>query len=133
MQWRRTEARDIPEIRRLWELAGYGFPFPNLESEDTISSWVATRDGKIVCWSGAILQPEIISIMDSSFGSPHERVKLFGKFHEPMARDLRARGYERCFATLDPKHPKFGERLRQFGWAKGWEYWVLLVEKVIGK
>ena len=133
MEWRRTQKTDIPKIRRLWELGGYGFPFPELESENIISSWVAVQDGKIVCWSGAVLQPEIISIMDSSYGSPHERLKLFGRFHVRMAQDLRARGHERAFATLDPKFPKFGKRLGIFGWARGWDYWFVLIEKVIGK
>jgi hypothetical protein len=133
MRWRHTTSEDIPEIRRLWERAGYGFAFPDLESENTISSWVAEENGKIRCWSGAILQPEIVSIMDSSFGSPHERVKLFGRFHAPIAQDLRARGFERVFATLDPKYSKFGKRLAMFGWFRGWDYWFLMVDKVIGK
>lgn len=117
----------------MWIQAGYGFAFPDLADRRIISSWVAVEEGKIICWSGAQLQPEIISIMDSSWGSPHERMKLFGRFHPRLADDLRRRKYERAFCTLDPKFPAFGKRLGPFGWARGWDYWFILIAKVIGK
>jgi hypothetical protein len=133
MQWRRYQSKDEPRIREMWDRAGYGFAFPDLASETIISSWVAVENGQIVCWSGARLEPEIISIMDPEYGSPHSRVKLFGRSHPNVARDLRAKGYERAFCTLDPKFPVFGKRLKPFGWLKGWDYWFNLTEKVIGK
>jgi hypothetical protein len=132
MRWRRAKPEDIPEIQRLWKEAAYGFPFPDLESDAFISSWVAIEQGKIIYWAGARLEPEILAICAPSCGSPHQRLKLFAQSHAPIAKDLRARGFERVFATLDPKFPKFGKRLGVFGWQKGWDYWFLLVEKVLG-
>jgi hypothetical protein len=133
MQWRHAEKRDIPEIRRLWATTGYGFPFPDLESEHVISSWVAEEGGCIVCWSGAQLQPEIISIMDPAWGSPHERMRVFGSFHPRVAEDMRDKGHDRAFCTLDPKFPQFGKHLQRLGWSKGWDYWFNLTERVLGK
>lgn len=123
MEWRRTQKEDFPAIRRLWELAGYGFAFPDLASSKVISSWVAEEDGKIICWSGAQLQPELISILDPDWRSPHERLKLLGSFRQRFVDDLPSIGYSRVFATIDPKYPRLGEHLRRFGWLKGWEYW----------
>jgi hypothetical protein len=127
LQWRRTESADIPAIRALWTHAGYGFPFPDLESEKIISSWVAVDEGRIVCWSGAQLQVEIISIMDAAWGSPHERMKVFRRFHPHIAAELMEKGFERAFCTVDPKYPRFARRLlkSKLGWFRWWEtLWI---------
>jgi hypothetical protein len=127
MQWRRTELSDIPAIRKLWERAEYGFPFPDLDSKHLISSWVAVESERIVCWSGAQLVPEIISIMSPEFGSPHERLRCFAAFHKIIAHDVKDHGYERAFCTVDPRYPKFARRLirEKLGWFRWWEtLWI---------
>jgi hypothetical protein len=121
VRWRRTQNEDIPAVRSLWESAGYGFPFPDLADAKIVSSWIAEEEGKIVCWSGALPQPEIISIMDASWGSPHRRMAVFAGFHARMWPDLIEKGYSRAFCTVDPKHPKFARRLLKAG--LGWFAW----------
>lgn len=133
MKWRRAERADIPAIRRLWELAKYGFQFPDLGDERIISSWIAEENGEIICWSGAQLQPEVISIMDPDWGSPHQRLKLFGSFHRRIAEDVREKKFERAFCTTDPKFPRFGEHLRDLGWLKGWDYLFTTTQRILGK
>jgi hypothetical protein len=122
MQWRRAETTDIPVIRALWFRAEYGFPFPELTSEKLISSWVAEQDGQIVCWAGAMLVPEIIAIMDPSFGSPHQRMDVFEGFHGRVAEDVISKGHPRAFCTVDPKYPTFASRLLKsgLGWFRHW-------------
>ena len=127
MKWRRTEEGDIPRIRELHAKAGYGFEFPlgkkhaYLPRRDPLlSSWVAEEDGQVVCWAGAILQPEVMAIMDPDYGSPHQRMKAFASFHPLLAKDLAEQGHKRAFANLDPRFPGFGRHLKPLGW---WPVW----------
>lgn len=127
MQWRRAQASDIPAIRELWFRAQYGFPFPDLASDKIISSWVAVEGERIVCWSGAQLQVEIISIMDAAWGSPHERMKVFSCFHPRIAHEVMEKGFDRAFCTVDPKYPTFAKRLlrSKLGWFEHWKtLWI---------
>lgn len=127
MQWRRIQPNDIPAIRELWSLARYGFPFPDLESDKIISSWVAVEGERIVCWSGAQLQVEIISIMDPAWGSPHERMRTFAGFHPLIPQEIFAKGYDRAFCTVDEKYPTFSRRLlkAKLGWFRWFEcLWI---------
>lgn len=127
MEWRKTQKKDIPAIRRLWELAEYGFPLPDLESDKIISSWVAVECGHVICWSGAQLQPEILSIMDPYWGSPHERMRVFESFHPAVAHEVMKQGFDRAFCTVDPKYPTFARRLlkAKLGWFRWWDtLWI---------
>lgn len=133
MEWRRCTKKDIPAIRKLWESAQYGFAFPEIAGDQIVSSWCALQNGKIVCWSGAMLVPEIIAIMDPQFGSPHERMRTLGKMHVRVGQDVREAGHEKAFANLDPQFPAFERHLRKAGWWGGWKTLWISVVRVLGK
>jgi hypothetical protein len=132
MQWRRTTKRDFLQIVDLWERADYGFDMPDLASKEMFSSWVAVEDGKIVAWAGAQRVPEIIAIMDPTWGSPHWRRKLFLALHRPIAQDCRDNGYEKAFCNPDPKYCTFSRHLQKMGWWRGWESLWITAGRILG-
>ena len=127
---RRATKGDIPAIEEMHTRAGYSFC---LDLDKFLFSWVTEIDGKIVAWAGAQLQPEIVAVMDPDFGSPHQRMKLFARMHRPLAEDVQAAGYEKVFATLDPKYPGFGRHLKKLGWFEGWSTMWVYVQTILGK
>lgn len=131
MQWRRTESGDIAAIRKIWEEAEYGFDFPDLADAHFLSSWIALEHGRIVAWAGARTQVEVIAVMDRTWGSPHTRTKLFATLHKPLAEDVHTAGYDRVFANVDPRYPRFGKCLARFGWWKGWETWWVTIKHAL--
>lgn len=118
MEFRRFEKSDLPAIRDAWQRSGYGFDFP--EMGKMLSSWVAVENGKVIGWAGAQLMPEVTMIIDPAWGSPHWRLGLVRSLHAPLAQDVAAGGYQKVFANIDPKCPKFLKRLVSMGWWKAW-------------
>lgn len=88
--------------------------------------------GQIVAWAGARQAAEIISVMDPEWGSPHIRAKLFVTLHRPVAEDVRAAGFDRGFANVDPRYPRFGRCLMRFGWWRGWETFWITTRNILG-
>ncbi len=133
MRWRRAEPADFAEIHGIWERAHYGFEFPDLADQHVLSSWVAIEDGRIVAWAGARAMPEILSVMEPGWGSPHYREKLFATLHRPVAEDVAAAGFARGFATLDPRYPLFARCLLRLGWRRGWDTFWITTRNILGK
>jgi hypothetical protein len=120
---RKFRKTDIPLLREIHEKAGYGFPFPKVGEMEI--SFVAEEDGKPIGFVGAELRAEITGMFDPAWGSPHERMKLFAGLHLPVAEALEIREVKVGYCFRDPKFPRFGERLRELGWAEAWTcYWM---------
>lgn len=126
---RKLRNTDIPVLREIHKKAGYSFPFPRVEHFEI--GFVAEDGGYPVGMVGAELRAEVTGMFDLDFGSPHERMKLFASLHLPVAEQLNIREVGKAYCFLDPIYPRFGERLRELGWAETWPCYQMSVKECI--
>ena len=120
---RKFRNTDVHALREIHKKAGYGFPFPRVEHMEI--GFVAEENGQAIGFVGAELRAEITGIFTPEWGSPHERMKLFAGLHLPVAEALELREVPKAYCFADPKFPRFGERLRELGWAEAWTcFWM---------
>lgn len=126
---RKLKGSDVPALREIHKRAGYGFEFPKMGEMEV--AFVAEDGGYQIGVVGAELRAEIIGIFDPEWGSPHERMKMFAGLHLPIAEQLNLREVKKAYCFQDPAFPRFGERLRELGWAEAWKCYHMDVRDCI--
>lgn len=127
MRIREFRKTDVPRLREIHAREAYGFRFP--ETRELFAKFtVTTDDGQIVGFAGAERTVQIYGIFDSTWGSPHQRMDAIVKLHKPLAAKVREKKFKTAHVWIDPKHPRFGERLMRMGWAKAlWDcFWRVI-------
>lgn len=124
---------DIPKLREIHRVAGYGFEFPNLKS--IIGAQVILdEEGKVVGFAGAQLEAQVFGIFDPLWGTPGERMRVFADLHRPIAEKLESKGVKEAYVACDPKFPAFGRKLMRFGWKKAlWPHFWLEIEGILSR
>jgi hypothetical protein len=114
---RRLRKSDVPKLRAIHAKVGYGFAFPELTG--LIGAQVIEDDeGNVVGFAAGQLEAQIIGVFDSDWGTPGERMRVFGELHRPIAEKLEKQGVKEVYVAIDPKFPAFGRRMVSLGWRK---------------
>ena len=113
---------DIPSLRQMYELSGFGYEFPDLRGPLMESVMVVVDENDIplaACAAERLVQ--LYLFMDDG-QHPEANLRFIKGLHESMAKALSSKGYSSAEAFLPPQVERsFGRRLiRMFGWRPNW-------------
>lgn len=125
MRVRAYTESDLEALRRMHELQGFAYPFPDISDPIFVSKLVVeNEEGCAVMASLARLTCEMYLLLDPQAGTPWERYARLLALHDAGKGDLRARGLDDAHAWLPPEIAKrFGRRLAALGWIRD-DTWI---------
>lgn len=125
---RSYQPSDLLRIRQAFDASGFGYEFPDLDSDPLfLTKVVLTDDNDSPVMGVAVrLEGNAYAWLDNKWGTPSERWAAFRELHEAAKGEASVAGLDTLCCQLPPSIEKsFGRRLRTVGWRPlNWNTWV---------
>jgi hypothetical protein len=116
MKIRTYQKADFDRVRSFGSEAKYGFEFPNPEdARVVIKECLLDESGAVRMAAFGRLQANAYLLVDGTWKSPEERLEAIEILEFAMVEKAKLLGLDQATAQVDPR---FGQRLKAFGWDK---------------
>lgn len=119
---------DLGKILKLHrENFGNDFPFPNLDKNILMNSWVVYDGEELIAWSCTRLIPEMIAVTNQSVHAL-KRTDAMSKLLMASAGDMKSKNFEQIHCWIDEKNTNWRKMLEKVGFkiCSGISYFINL-------
>lgn len=122
---RNAKEEDLEEIKKLYEMQGFDYPFPNLNEPLFAIKKVVEKDGKIIGAGVIKLQGEAYLFLNPN-DSAKSKVQMMNELNDDICLESWKIGLDQISAWIPTEiEGKFKKRLTKMGWIKSkWNSWT---------
>ena len=125
---RNYKPEDYEQVKRLHELSGDDYIFPDCNSPLFVSAKVIEVDGKVVMYQGARIQAEMYFLGDKDFKfHPRDKMRLIKALDYNVRLDAWVKGVDDVVCYVPPTKKRFVKRIMEWlGYQPPREGWTPL-------
>lgn len=115
MKIRTYTEKDLARIKKFYSEAKHDFEMPDPEHTGFVIRECLEEDGVVRLAAFGRAQLNAFLLVDGKWKSPNERLEAIQILEYAMIEKAKILGFDQTTAQVNPR---FGQRLKEFGWAK---------------